>query len=295
MATLSQDALTKLKQKTANLFGTLLSDTLLNIYIQKYIDTGNDSAEAIKEMRQTDEYKSVFAGNLNPDGVTVKYSEREYSQLIDGYKRKIDAIGINSDLIMTSERKQQLVENVVSPDELGTRINTVYSQVLQSIPQVKEFYKRNFNRDLTDEEIIASAIDPKVGQDIISGTISAKDVIGQRVLRSQIGAEALLAGTDITVEAAEALRAKGLNVETARRGFQKVRNIQQQALSQGRGVPTAQDIVAGLEIGEQEELDEIINIIRQTESQSSVIAGATKSKTGAVTGLTEYQDKAFPF
>tara|TARA_B100001250_G_scaffold46252_1_gene36244 strand:- start:549 stop:1415 length:867 start_codon:yes stop_codon:yes gene_type:complete len=288
MATLSQDALTKLKQKTANLFGTLLSDTLLNIYIQKYIDTGNDSAEAIKEMRQTDEYKSVFAGNLNPDGVTVKYSEREYSQLIDGYKRKIDAIGINSDLIMTSERKQQLVENVVSPDELGTRINTVYSQVLQSIPQVKEFYKRNFNRDLTDEEIIASAIDPKVGQDIISGTISAKDVIGQRVLRSQIGAEALLAGTDITVEAAEALRAKGLNVETARRGFQKVRNIQQQALSQGRGVPTAQDIVAGLEIGEQEELDEIINIIRQTESQSSVIAGATKSKTGAVTGLTEY-------
>jgi hypothetical protein len=288
MATLSQDALTKLKQKTANLFGTLLSDTLLNIYIQKYIDTGNDSAEAIKEMRQTDEYKSVFAGNLNPDGVTVKYSEREYSQLIDGYKRKIDAIGINSDLIMTSERKQQLVENVVSPDELGTRINTVYSQVLQSIPQVKEFYKRNFNRDLTDEEIIASAIDPKIGEGIISGTISARDVLGQRVLRSQIGAEALLAGTDITVEAAEALRAKGLNVETARRGFQKVRNIQQQALSQGRGVPTAQDIVAGLEIGEQEELDEIINILRQTESQSSVIAGATKSKTGAVTGLTEY-------
>ncbi len=288
MATLSQDALTKLKQKTANLFGTLLSDTLLNIYIQKYIETGNDSAEAIKAMRQTDEYKSVFAGNLNPDGVTVKYSEREYSQLIDGYKRKIDAIGINSDLIMTSERKQQLVENVVSPDELGTRINTVYSQVLQSIPQVKEFYKRNFNRDLTDEEIIASAIDPKIGEGIISGTISARDVLGQRVLRSQIGAEALLAGTDITVEAAEALRAKGLNVETARRGFQKVRNIQQQALSQGRGVPTAQDIVAGLEIGEQEELDEIINIIRQTESQSSVIAGATKSKTGAVTGLTEY-------
>ena len=288
MATLSQDALTKLKQKTANLFGTLLSDTLLNIYIQKYIETGNDSAEAIKAMRQTDEYKSVFAGNLNPDGVTVKYSEREYSQLIDGYKRKIDAIGINSDLIMTSERKQQLVENVVSPDELGTRINTVYYQVLQSIPQVKEFYKRNFNRDLTDEEIIASAIDPKIGEGIISGTISARDVLGQRVLRSQIGAEALLAGTDITVEAAEALRAKGLNVETARRGFQKVRNIQQQALSQGRGVPTAQDIVAGLEIGEQEELDEIINIIRQTESQSSVIAGATKSKTGAVTGLTEY-------
>ena len=140
MATLSNEAKNKLKQKTQELFGTLLTDTLLDIYITKYIESGNDSKEALRDMRQSDEYKIQYAGNVNPDGVTVKYNEKEYSQLIDGYKRKIEAVGLNADFIITTERKKQLVENVVSPDELGTRVNTVYAQVLQALPQVKEFY-----------------------------------------------------------------------------------------------------------------------------------------------------------
>ena len=37
MATLSNEAKNKLKQKTQELFGTLLTDTLLDIYITKYI------------------------------------------------------------------------------------------------------------------------------------------------------------------------------------------------------------------------------------------------------------------
>lgn len=288
MATLSNAAKNKLKQKTQELFGTLLTDTLLDIYITKYIESGNDSKEALRDMRQSDEYKIQYAGNINPDGVTVKYNEREYSQLIDGYKRKIEAVGLNADFIITTERKKQLVENVVSPDELGTRINTVYSQVLQALPQVKEFYKRNFDRDLTDEEILISAIDPKIGKDIISGTISSRDIVSQRVIRSQIGAEALLAGTDVSVAGAEALRAKGLSVEKARSGFQRVRSIQEQAAIQGRVLPTAQEILEGLEIGEQEELNEIINILRQTETESSAALGAAKSERGAVTGLVQY-------
>ena len=288
MATLSNEAKNKLKQKTQELFGTLLSDTLLDIYITRYIESGNDSKEALREMRQSDEYKIQYAGNLNPDGITVKYNEKEYSQLIDGYKRKIEAVGLNADFIITTERKKQLVENVVSPDELGTRVNTVYSQVLQALPQVKEFYKRNFDRDLTDEEILISAIDPQIGKDIISGTVSSRDIVSQRVIRSQIGAEALLAGTDVSVAGAEALRAKGLSVEKARSGFQKVRSIQEQAAIQGRDLPTAQEILEGLEIGEQEELNEIINILRQTETESSAVVGAAKSKKGAVTGLVQY-------
>ena len=288
MATLSNEAKNKLKQKTQELFGTLLTDTLLDIYITKYIESGNDSKEALRDMRQSDEYKIQYAGNVNPDGVTVKYNEKEYSQLIDGYKRKIESVGLNADFIITTERKKQLVENVVSPDELGTRVNTVYAQVLQALPQVKEFYKRNFDRDLTDEEILISAIDPKVGKDIISGTISSRDRVSQRVIRSQIGAEALLAGTDVSVAGAEALRAKGLSVEKARSGFQKVRSIQEQAAIQGRDLPTAQEILEGLEIGEQEELNEIINILRQTETESSAVLGAAKSKKGAVTGLVQY-------
>ncbi len=268
-------------------FGSLLSQSLLDVWVENYLKSGEDESTAISAVRQTPEYKQAFAGNLNPDGATVKYTEAEYRQIEDGYRRKIESININPDVILTAERKQQLIENIVSPDELGSRIESVRSNVLGSIPEVKEFYLRNFNRVLTDEEILVSAIDPQIGQDIISGTISSTDIVAERIETAQIGAEALLAGEDISVEVAEQLKDLGLSVSAARRGFQQVRSIQQQALSQGRNVPTIQDIIEGTELGQSEELREVINIIRQQESASAVSLGATQATTGAVTGLIE--------
>ncbi|MDC3399623.1 hypothetical protein OAY22_03630, partial [Acidimicrobiia bacterium] len=188
---------------------------------------------------------------------------------------------------LTPERKAQLIENVVSPDELGARIGAVRTNILESIPEVKEFYLRNFSRVLTDEEILLSAIDPNIGKDIVSGTITSRDVVGQTIQTAQIGAEALLAGTDISFEVAEELRSLGLSVENARRGFQQVRGIQQQALAQGRDVPSVQDILEGTQLGQQEELQQVINIMRQTESRSAAQLGAVTTQAGAVTGLTE--------
>lgn len=268
-------------------FGNLLSQPLLDVWVENYLKFGEDESSAIAAVRQTPEYKQTFAGNLNPDGATVKYSEAEYRQIEDGYKRKIEAINVNPDVILTPERKAQLIENVVSPDELGARIEAVRGDVLGSIPEVKEFYLRNFNRVLTDEEILVSAIDPQIGQDIISGTISSRDIVAERIETAQIGAEALLAGEDISVEVAEQLKDLGLSVSAARRGFQQVRSIQQQALSQGRDVPTVEDIIEGTELGQSEELRQVVNIIRQQESASAVQLGATQATTGAVTGLLE--------
>ena len=233
------------------------------------------------------EYKVAFPGNLNPDGATVKYAEAEYAQIQDAYRRKFEAININPDVILSTERQAQLIENVVSPLELGERIELVRDNIVNAIPQVKEFYQRNFERTLSDEEIILSAIDPGIGEKIISGTISSQDVVVDTIKTAQIGAEALLAGTDITVDVANQLRELGLSVDKARRGFQQVRSLQQQALQQGRDIPSVQDIIEGTELGQSEELKEVINIIRQQESGSSVQFGAAQSRTGQVTGLIE--------
>jgi hypothetical protein len=284
---LTQDAKNRITKQGQLKFGNLLSQPLLDKWVEEYLASGGDESSAIGAVRQTPEYAQQFAGNLNEDGVTVKYSEAEYGQILDGYKRKIEAVNLNPDVILSAERKEQLIDNVVSPDELGARISAVQSNILNSIPEVKEFYLRNFNRVLTDEEILVSAIDPKIGEDIISGTISSRDVVSQRITTAQLGAEALLAGTDITVGVAEELRALGLSVDAARRGFQQVRGIQQQALAQGRDVPSVQDILEGTELGQSEELRQVINIIRQQESASAVQLGATQAQTGAVTGLVE--------
>ena len=160
MANITVAGLQNLKTRAKEKFGTLLPDELLDIYVAAYVQSGNDEQQAISAVRTSNAYQSYYPGNLNPDGVTTKYSEAEYSQVIDGYNRKFESIGINPDVILTNDRKKQLIQNIVSPDELGTRINTVYSNIITGIPQVKEYYQRNFGRTLTDEEIIASAIDP---------------------------------------------------------------------------------------------------------------------------------------
>lgn len=288
---LTQQGLANLKTELQNKYGSSLPDELLTILATAYVDSGNDIIEATTKMRQSEAYKKTFAGNLNPDGVTVKYSESEYLNIVDAYKRKIESLGVNADLVMTSERQQKLIENVVSPDEFGTRLSALYNQVVTAIPQVKEFYKTNFDRDLTDVEILASAIDPKVGQDIISGAIGARDVLAQRIIRAEIGGQAAAAGYSISQSQAEALRQMGISGEQAQQAFQQAGRLAGIAARQGRqlGATKAEaaiQIVEGLS-GQEAEQRRLEKLVAQQQTQSTVQLGAARTQTGAVTGLTE--------
>ena len=192
---------------------------------------------------------------------------------------------------MTSDRQQTLIQNVVSPDEFGTRLSALYNQVVTSIPQVKEFYKTNFDRDLTDVEILASAIDPKVGQDIISGAIGARDVLAQRIVRAEIGGQALAAGFDISQSQAEALRQMGISGQQAGQAFQQAGQIASVAARQGRQLGQTQaeaaiEIVEGLS-GQEAEQRRLEKLLAQQQSESSAELGAARTRAGAVTGLTE--------
>jgi len=288
---LSQQGLTNLKSQLQTKFGTQLPDNLLTVLVTAYVDSGNDIVEATTKMRQSTEYANAFAGNLNPDGVTVKYSESEYLNIVDAYKRKIESLGINADLIITSDRQKELIENVVSPDEFGTRLSALYTNVVTAIPQVKQFYQTNYGRELTDAEILASAIDPKVGQDLVSGAIGAKDVLSQRIVRSQIGGQALAAGYEISQAQAESLRQMGITGEQAQKAFGQVGRIASIAARQGRQLgetpgEAAVEIVEGLS-GQAGEQDRIEKILAQSQSQSAASTGAARANTGAVTGLIE--------
>ena len=107
---LTQQGLNNLKTTLQNKFSSNLPDELLTILTQAYVDSGNDIIEATTKMRQSEPYKTTFAGNLNPDGVSVKYSESEYLNIVDAYKRKIESLGINSDLIITADRQKKLID-----------------------------------------------------------------------------------------------------------------------------------------------------------------------------------------
>jgi len=284
---LTATAKAKLLDEVKLKFGRDFPSELIDIYVQAFIDNNQDANEAILVMRQSDTYKSFFPGNVNPDGVSVKYTEQEYLNLVDAYKRKIESIGLNADLIITNDRLETLVKNVVSNEEFGARVTAVYQQVLTALPQVKEYYQRNFGKTLTDAEIIASAIDPDISKGLYAGTISAGEIVSQNIARAQIGAEALLAGIDIGVQSAEQLRQQGLSREQARRGFQQVEQVMGLAQAQAREGVTAEQIVQATQLGIAEQQERIGRIVAQSATQSSAQLGAARTREGAVTGLVE--------
>jgi|TARA_B100001778_G_scaffold312650_1_gene296512 hypothetical protein len=285
MAVLSSTARAAIISEAKSKFGPNFPDTLLSIYIDAYIDTGNDATEAGNVMRQSTEYAQAFPGNLNPDGVSVKYTESEYLQIVDSYKRKIESLGVNSDLIVTTERIQTLIENVVSPQEFGERVQSVYQNVLTALPQVKEYYQLNFGQELTDAEIIASAIDPNISQQLATGAIDASSVVSQNIVRGQIGGLAAAEGVDITLTQAESLRQQGLTARDARQSFRQATEIQSLAQQQGRTTEVV-DIVSGLS-GDTAEQKRIERILGQQAGLSSAQTGAVRTQTGQYTGLEE--------
>ena len=285
MAVLSSSARAAIITEAKTQFGPNFPDSLLSIYIDAYIDSGNDGNEAGNVMRQSAEYAQAFPGNLNPDGVTVKYTENEYLQIVDSYKRKIESLGVNADLIITTDRIETLIENVVSPKEFGERVQSVYQNVLTALPQVKEYYQLNFGQELTDAEIIASAIDPNISQQLATGAIDANTVVSQNIVRGQIGGLAALEGINLTLEQTESLRRQGVTSKTARKTFSQAAEIQTLAQQQGRTTEVT-DIVSGL-TGDSAEQNRIERILGQQAGLSSAQTGAVRTQTGQYTGLEE--------
>ena len=284
---LTEQAKARLRTNVQTKFGASFPSALIDIYIDAFIANNQDANEAIIAMRQSTEYQTSFPGNINPDGVSVKYSESEYLNLVDAYKRKIESIGLNSDLILTQDRIETLITNVVSNVEFGKRINQVYQQVVTAIPEVKQFYQETFGKTLTDAEIIASAIDPQISQDLQTGAITGADIISQNILRAEIGGEALLAGVDIDVQQAEQLRQQGLSRQQARQGFQAAPSFLAMARRQGRTGVSATDVVEATQLGIQEQQVRLGRIAGQSEQESAARLGAARARTGEVVGLQE--------
>ena len=270
MATLSSSARALIISEAKAKFGPNFPDALLSIYIDAYIDSGNDGTEAGNVMRQSTAYADAFPGNLNPDGISVKFSESEYLQIVDSYKRKVESLGVNAELIITNDRIETLIENVVSPQEFGERV---------------QYYQLNFGQELTDAEIIASAIDPNISQQLASGAIDAASVVSQNIVRGQIGGLAAAEGVSLSLTQAESLRQQGLTVQTARQSFRQAGEIQSLAEQQGRTSDVV-DIVGGLS-GDPDEQKRIQRILGQQAGLSSAQTGAVRSQTGQYSGLEE--------
>jgi hypothetical protein len=128
------------------------------------------------------------------------------------------------------------------------------------------------------------ALDPTVGEDIVSGKITA----------AQIGGEARRAGFTISLEEAERIQRSGLTQQEARTlllqqaqtELPRIQELQEREGRQPVGQFGLTEFTEAAVFQSPEELEEIRRLEREEESRFAPVGGA--ARTGSrVTGLTE--------
>ena len=108
---------------------------------------------------------------------------------------------------------------------------------------------------------------------------------------AEIGAEATVAGANISFDTVSELASAGVTEEQAASLFtqsvETEKTLSSLAASQGRQDITQEQVVRAEALNDGETNKEIARILQQSASQSSLNIGAVKSQTGAVSGLTE--------
>ena len=198
----TEPALT-LEEQTQLLF-PFLPDELVQIYVDAWAQNDNPDV-ALAVMRQSDAYDQYFAGNRRDDG-TVRLSEGEYIQTLEGYSIELLGYGLNPTVF-----EDQLINSIiggVSVSELGARLDLAFEQVLGiNLDEVKQFYALDQGIEMTDEAIFASIIDPTI----------ADSIIRQEIAVAQVGSAGLLAGFSFgeTEGVAERLAGVGFGLQQA--------------------------------------------------------------------------------
>ena len=265
-----------------SLYPNMPSD-ILDLFANEWARTGDPNV-AIAEVRRSDAYAIAFPGNKRPDG-TVKFDEVTYTGLKESYIGTLQEYGIprNTSENLLQTRLTGLVEGEVSAREFAQRIDTAYKGIQENIPQVQEFYATEFGLELTPEAIFMGALDPTIGEEIVSGNITT----------AQIGGEASRAGFDISGEFARRLQRAGVSQAQARQIFASAEAQLPtiQSLQAERGIEseeqfTLEDYTEAAVFQSPEEIEQIRLLEEEQAATFSPTTGA--ARTGRrVTGLTE--------
>ena len=260
-----------------------LPDSFINLYAQYWEDTG-DAQQAISQTRQDPQYDNIFPGNKTERG-QIRYDEVTYFALEDSYIGTLAEYGIPraTSLNILQDRFVNLLEGGVSAIEFQKRVSDIYRGIQQNIPEVQAFYADNFDINLDEQSIFLGALDPTIGEDIVSGKITP----------AQIGGEARRSGFTISSEEAERLQRTGLSQTEARRLFARAESqlprLQQLQAEQGIEEPqriTLQEFTEAAVFQSPEELEQIQRLEAQQASRFAPVGGAARQGR-RVLGLVE--------
>lgn len=274
------------------------ANKLVDSYIKGYIDSDGSTASALAEMRfgeSADAYNRVFKNIVDEETGALKMTEAEY---ISGLESTLTALTEYSLGGYASAKGKEvwatLVKNNVSAEVYRTRVGTAYDLISEVDTELKQSIINQYNEyfssetgttvNMTDDSILALAIDPNINNDILSGRLNA----------SELGA--IYTGTvgdKIDLTTIERYIGAGLSTSQAERTFATAstaaRLYGRLARKQKRdtSLEKAATVLESTLFGDELISGQIKSIAAQSLSESSVVTGAAKGQTGQVIGLTE--------
>ena len=189
-----------------------MSESLMDSYGTEWAISESEGL-ALAAVRDTDEYQAQFRGNYDPETGSVRMAESDYMASKAAFEATIVSVNLNPEYF--EEDFYKALENEISPRELIGRMEAAYERVIQSSDAIKQYYSENFGIELTDSAILASAINPDVGQQILDRKIAV----------AEIGGEASARGYDIGIGFGERLAQAGVDRQSAGAFFGEASNL----------------------------------------------------------------------
>ena len=181
-------------------------DALIQIYMDEWIASG-DNALALARVRASPEFEQAFPGIKRPNG-ELRMTEGEYLTYRDNFNATLISIGLNPAYFTGTFL--DLLTGDVSMREAISRIESAYTQVLSQSPELLARYAALSGlTDLTEAAIVASFLDPRIGEEILNGRISVAEIAAASDIR----------GVSIDLELAQRLVEVGISTGVAAEAF----------------------------------------------------------------------------
>jgi len=157
------------------------------------------------DVRSDPLYETWFPGNTTENG-EVRYGEGDYSRVRAGYNDVLSSMGLNNSTGLWDDKITAAMQGERSVDEFERAAGEVYDRVISQSDAIKQVYADNFEIDMTTEAILASVLDPELGDRII----------GQEISMAEIGGAAAEQGFSLTQARQGEIAAQGLTLDQAR-------------------------------------------------------------------------------
>jgi len=233
----------------------------------------DDTTLAIAEVRTKPSWKKEF-GFLQRDDGSLIMSEAEMLSTKASYAETLREVDI-TDMTEFESKFNELISGEVSAAEFQQRVDLVYNQVVDQIPEVERLYRDRFGIELDQPTIFGALLDPDISDKVLKGDIQTL----------QLQAQASIRGFTQSFARFEELRKAGLTTQQAAQVYEQATGFMQAASTVGREVEleTLEEAALG-DVTSQQRLQRI-----QAEIQSAggTQLGAASTQTGEVVGLLE--------